>query len=229
MDEQFAKDNLLNARLDQVSFVLALRDVVGGVQVLRSLLSVSKERWLRFTNLENGDHLIKGVAVSTVKSDAIQTYIAYIIKTYMQSRGVRTTAWTKNTIASENFTNKAIAGLTAAHTFETHEELFKVIATRLIGFDDALVAMAVATDHYEIAKLMVIYMASRFDLGDDVAELEEKYAQQIGFFHAMLDAQAFNPAFYDTKIEQANRHFNTPADDDHFHIFDQMRLLTYYA
>lgn len=229
METDYLKDTLSNAKLDQVSFVLALRDVIGGMQVLRSLLDVSKERWLRMTNAENGDHLIKGVAVSTVKSDAVQTYVSYIIKTYMQSRGVRTTAWTKNTIASDNFTNKAIVGITSGHTFETHEELFKVIATRLIGFDDALVDMAVATDNAVIAKMLVVYLAGRFDLADTPEAAEDKYAQQIGFFHAMLDASLFTPAFYNTKIEQATKHFDTPADDDHFHIFDQLRLLTYYA
>jgi hypothetical protein len=228
METDYIKDTLANAKLDQVSFVLALRDVVGGINVLRSLLDVSKERWSRFTNAENGDHLIKGVAVSTVKSDAIQTYVSYIIKTYMQSRGVRITAWTKNTIASDNFTNKAIVGITSGHTFETHEELFKVIATRLIGFDDALVDMAVSTDNGEIAKLLAIYLASRFDLIDTLEGVEDKLAKQIGFFHALLDTQGFTPEFFNHKIQQAQNHFDTPADDDHFHIFDQMRLLTYY-
>jgi len=228
MDEQFAKDNLLNAKLDQVSVALALRDVVGGIQVLRTLLQTSKERWARFTNVETGEHLIKGVAVSTVKTDAVYTYIAYIIKTYMQSRGVRTTAWTKNTISGENFTNKAISNITAAHTFETHEELFKVIATRLIGFDDALVDMAVSTDNEKIAEMLVIYLGSRFDLGESAEELIERYAQQIGCFHALLDVQGFTPAFFEQRLVEAQQHFDTPADDDHIHIFDPLRLLTYY-
>lgn len=229
METDYIKDTLINAKLDQVSFVLALRDVVGGINVLRSLLDVSKERWSKFTNADTGEHLIKGVAVSTVKTDAVYTYISYIIKTYMQSRGVRTTAWTKNTISGENFTNKAISNITAAHTFETHEELFKVIATRLIGFDDALVDMAVAADNYEVAKNIAIYLGSRFDVIDTLEGAEDRLAQQIGFFSALLDVNGFTPEFFETKIKEAQIHFDTPADDDHFHIFDPMRLLTYYA
>ena len=228
MDEQFAKDTLLNAKLDQVSVVLALRDVVGGIQVLRTLLQTSKERWARFINAETDEHLIKGVAVSTIKTDAVYTYISYIIKTYLQSRGVRTTAWTKNTISSENFTNKAISNITAAHTFETHEELFKVIATRLIGFDDALVDMAVSTDNHKIAEMLVVYLGSRFDLGESAEELTERYAKQIGCFHALLDTHGFTPSFFEQRLIEAQKHFDTPADDDHIHILDPLRLLTYY-
>lgn len=228
MENSMDQEILLNAKTDQISFVLALRDAVGALNVLGALRTTASKEWERCTDIDSGSHLIKGVGVSTVKSDAITAYISLVVKQYMMSKGVRVTAWTKNTIASENFTNKVISNTLAGRTIESNDDLFKTVVTRLLGFDDDIVDMAIEHDNAKKAELLVSYLASKFDLVESKEEALTKYQFQVGFFHGLFDT-AFMPGLYDAKIQEAQWHFDTPADDDHIHIFDPMRLFTYYG
>jgi hypothetical protein len=226
MEADFDKDILRNAKTDQISFVLALRDAVGGGNVLGTLLSTSRQQWGRFTDIHTGDHLIKGVGVSTVKTDACYTYIAHLIKQYMVSAGVRATAWTQNTIASENFTNKAISNIIAARTFDEHTELFKIVATRLMGFDDTLVDMALTSDGFKKAEHLVVYMGSRFNMSQEREELLSRYGFEVGYLQALFDTGGFTPEFFERKVSQAISHWDNEPTDDEPRILDHFKLLT---
>ena len=217
---------LQQAKADQLSFVLALRDAVGGANVLRTLLATSHQQWERMTDTNTDIHLIKGVGVSTIKTDAIYTYISYIIKQYMMSNGVRSTAWTKNTIAADNFTNKAISNIIASRTFDDHADLFKVVATRLMGFDDALVDLANELGSKEKAEILVVYLASRFDLGTNKEEILKMREYEVGYFQALFDSYAFTPAYFDGKIHEAVSHFTDGPGDGEPYIFNPFALLT---
>lgn len=227
MEDEFDKDILRNAKTDQLSFVLALRDAVGAGNVLGALLATSKKQWDRFENIDTGDHLIKGVAVNSVKTDACYTYIAHIVKQYMVSAGVRATAWTKNTIASENFTNKAISNIIAAHTFNEHTELFKVVATRLLGFDDALIDMVIAQHTGRKAEHLVVYLVSRFNLSEESREeIIAAHSYEIGYFMALFDCGGFSAKFFEAKVNQAIAHWDNEPEEGEVRILNPLKLLT---
>lgn len=227
MEATMSKEILRTAKTEQLAFVLALRDAVGSANVLGALLATSKQQWERSTDANDPDlHLIKGVSISSVKSDTIFTYIAYIIKQYMVSAGVRATAWTKNTIASDNFTNKSVSNIVASRTFEDHTDLLKIVATRLIGFDDALVDMAIQLDHEKKAEILVIYMASRFNLGENPEEILKRYSYEVDYFATMFENMTFSEEYFESQVNKAIAHFdNTPVDGEPYN-FNHFSLLT---
>lgn len=227
MDATVDKEILRTAKTEQLAFVLALRDAVGSFNVLGALLSTSREQWDKMTDANDPDiHLIKGVGVSSVKTDAIYTYIAYIVKHYMVSDGVRATAWTKNTIASDNFTNKSVSNIVAAKTFDDHTELFKIVATRLLGFDDALLDTLLQGDYTKKAELLVVYLASRFNMGEVKEEILKRYSYEVSYFAGMFENMGFSEEYYESQIDKTLAHFVSPPVDDEPYIFNHFSLLT---
>lgn len=211
---------------DQLAFISDLRTAVGSIVVLNALLSTSKKAWDDCSNFETNDHLILGIAVSPIKTDACNMYVSKLIKHYLTTQGARATAWTKNTIASENFTNKSIASIIAAHTFYDHTEMFKIVATRLMGFDDSLVKLAMAMGNAEQAKELVVYMASRFDMLESEEEIVKRYGFQIGFVHGMLDTGGLTEEWFMFKSQEAVLHYTTQPAEGDMHVYDHFDLLT---
>lgn len=219
------QENLISTN-EQINFVCVLRDTVGSFKILGSLLETSRKAWEACENAETNDHLIKGIAVSPIKTDACHTYVSKVIKHYLTSQGTRATAWTKNTIASENFTNKSITSIISAHTFYDHTELFKIVATRLMGFDDTLVDLAINLDEKSRAEALVVYMGSRFDLGEDKEELLVRYQEAVGYLQALLETGGFTEEFFAGKIKQASDHFTQPLEPGDIYIHDRFDLFT---
>jgi len=226
---------------EQLAFVSCLREAVGSIVFLNSILSTSKKEWDACSNIDNDEHLIRGIATSPIKTDACNTYVSKLIKHYLTSEGTRATAWTKNTISSENFTNKSIASIIAAHTFYEHTELFKIVATRLMGFDDTLVDLALALGSEAQAEQLVIYLGGRFDLVEalQVVEVEDvkfsdsvnkalldRYSHAVAYFKAALDEGRFNETFYINKSQAAIQHFTTEPEPGDLYIYDRLDLLT---
>lgn len=226
---------------EQLAFVSCLRDAIGSIVVLNSILSTSKKEWDACANIDTDEHLIRGIAVSPIKTDACNTYVSKLIKHYLSSQGTRSTAWTKNTISSENFTNKSIASIIAAHTFYDHAELFKIVATRLMGFDDALVEMALALTPATQAEKLVVYMGGRFDLAESlqVVEVEDvkysdsvnealldRYQFAVGYLQAGLEGGMFQEGWFIQKSQEAIRHFTTEPEPGDLYIYDRFDLLT---
>lgn len=226
---------------EQIAFVSGLRDAVGSIVVLNAILTTSKKEWDACSNIDTEEHLIRGIAVSPIKTDACTTYISKLIKHYLTSESSRATAWTKNTIASDNFTNKSISSIIAAHTFYDHAELFKIVATRLMGFDDALVDLALTVDNAKVAEGLVVYMGNRFDLATylEVVEEEEvkysdtvnaallkRYEFAVGYIHGMLDTNQFQEAWYTARIQDAILHYSSEPEEGDMHIYDRFDLLT---
>jgi hypothetical protein len=178
-------------KLETLQFVLHLRDVIGTRFVLKSLMDVSKKAWDDSFDSNTDIHLIQGIAVSPYKSDAIKTYIAKLVKVYLNSVGVRTNAWTNESMCEDNFTNVTISNKIAAQIFTTHGELFEVIATRLLGFDSALVTFGMANAPAKRAESLVIYMAQRYNLGDKPALILSDYVDAVDMMREVLALSDF--------------------------------------
>jgi hypothetical protein len=215
--------------LETLSFVNTLREVTGGVNIIQALLETSAKEWLNSKDANTDIHLIQGVAVSTKKSDAVHVYIAKIVAQHMRSVGNRLTAWTKGTIASENHTNVAISNRISAGDFHTHVDLFKMVAGRLIGFDDGLIDFALAVTPREKAEALVAYMATRFDLSEDRTKALFDYPNATDFAEVMFEKQGFTNEYFLKTIGQVIAYFGVPTSDGGSHLSDPFDVLDMLA
>ena len=217
----------MNALLDYNTFILRMRDVVNGAKVIQALFRTSQEEWDRSFDANTERHFIKGVFTSPEKSEAIKTYIAKVIKLHMISTGSHLTAWTKDTVAGENPTNVAISNRIAATEFKTNEELFLLVATRLIGYDDGLVKFALETNTDHQAKLMVDYLSSQFDLSLNGKKSHLVYIDQTINLSILLKTEGFTPKFFVDHLYQAGRFFETfeGVAMNHWDLFDTLDVI----
>lgn len=215
--------------LETLSFVNTLREVTGGANIIQALLETSAKEWNNSKDANTDVHLIQGVAVSTKKSDAVHIYIAKIVAQHMRSVGNRLTAWTKGTIASENHTNVAVSNRIAAGDFSTHVDLFKMVAGRLIGFDDGLIDYALAVTPREKAETLVAYMATRFDLSEDRTKALFDYPNATDFAEVMFEKQGFTNEYFLKTIGQVIAYFGTPTGDGGSHLSDPFDVLDMLA
>ena len=215
--------------LETLSFVNTLREVTGGVKIVQALLETSSKEWDNSKDANTDTHLIQGVAVSTKKSDAVHVYIAKIVAQHMRSVGNRQTAWTKGTIASEHHTNVAITNRIAAGDFHTHVDLFKMVAGRLLGYDDGLFDFALAETPRAKAEALVAYMATRFDLSDDRACALIDYSNATDFVEMMFEKEGFTNEYFLKTIGQVITYFAIPTSDGGSHLTDPFDVIDMLA
>lgn len=215
--------------LEALSFVNTLRETTGGINVLHALLETSSKEWDNSKDANTDNHLIKGVHVNSKKTDAIHVYIAKIVAQHMRSVGNRLTAWTKGTIASENHTNVAVSNRVATADFTSHEQLFKMVAGRLLGYDDALIDIALAATPHTQAEALVAYMATRYDLVEDREAALAGYQNATDFVSVMLDKQGFTNEYFLKTIGQVIAYYKTPTSDEGSHLSDPFDLLDMLA
>jgi hypothetical protein len=215
----------LNLFLDYTTFITRMREVVSGATLIQALYKVSDEEWARSTDLDTGTHLIQGVFTSAQKSDAIRIYISKLINVHMISQGGHLTAWTKDTIASENATNVAISNRIAATEFRTNEELFMLIAGRLMGYDETLLRFSLSTDVVKRAQLLVNYLSGQFDLSVQGTPAHEMYFDQVRVMSELLQEGGFTPEFYTAHIYHASKHFEvfTGPVSNHWDTFELLQ------
>lgn len=215
--------------LETLAFVNTLREVTGGVNVVKALLETSAKEWDNSKDANTDIHLIKGVAVSTKKADAVHVYIAKIVAQHMRSVGNRQTAWTKGTIASENHTNIAVSNRITSGDFNNHVDLFKMVAGRLLGYDDGIFEFALAETPRAKAEALVAYMATKFDLSDDRDKALFDYPNAIDFAEVMFDKQGFNNEYFLKTIGQVIAYFGVPTSDGGSHLSDPFDVIDMLA
>lgn len=217
----------LNEYLDYQAFILHMRDIVANAKVIKSLFTTSEEEWDRSRDIGTGNHFIRGVFHSPQKTEAVKTYIAKLVKMHMISLGSRLTAWTKDTVAGENPTNIAISNRIAAIEFKNNRDLFKIVATRLIGFDDALVAFALEEDVDAKAKLLMDYLSARFDMSVNGEKSHLMYIDQTVDLSTLLKTDGFTPEFFADHLHQATKYFESFAGGvvNHWDLFDLLDVV----
>jgi hypothetical protein len=200
--------------LEQLSFVNVLRDTLGSAKVIAALRDTSNKEWDNCKDANTGDHLIKGIFQSTQKGDAVRIYIAKVMAQYMRSVGARANAWTKNTIAAENFTNTSISNRISAAEFQEADELFKIVATRLIGFDDGVIDFVVAKTPKAKAEALVVYLASRFDLAESPEKAAEHYAGIIDLFSVKFEGDGFDELYFLKTVGQVISYYSYSVGEE---------------
>lgn len=215
------------ALLESIGFVSSFRDLIGTLAVLKVLHETAAREWEGCYDANGGEHLIKGVFQSNTKGDAVKTYVAKVVAQYMKSVGVRLNTWTKNTIAAENQTNLAIINRIAATEFQSNDELFKLIVTRLIGFDDGLVECVLAEETAKKAELIVGYLGAKFELFDEQTDYKETYSDAIYLVETKLKEEGFNNDYFEQTIRAVISYFDSVEEDGSF-ISDHWDMLNMF-
>lgn len=199
-------------KLETLQFVLHVRDVIGTRLVMRSLLEVSKKTWDESFDGNTDIHLIEGVSVGAGKTDAIKTYIAKLVKVFLNVTSVRVNAWTNESICNDNFTNIVLANKVAGQVFMRHEDLFQLVVTRLLGFDPALVAFTVANAPIKRKNALVVYLAQRYSLGTEEDKILEDYQDAINVLGEVIEAPDY-AAYFDKTVAEVIDYFDSAKDD----------------
>ena len=215
-------------KLETLQFVLHLRDVIGTRLVLKSLMDISKKAWDDSFDANTDVHLIQGIAVSPYKSDAIKSYIAKLVKVYLNSVGVRTNAWTNESICEDNFTNVTISNKISAQVFTSHEEMFALVATRLLGFDTDLVTFGMANAPAKRAQSLVIYMARRYNLGIKADQILSDYADAVDLMRDVLNLPDFL-VYFNNVVDNVIAYYDGgEATPEHTLISNQFDVLSMF-
>lgn len=179
------------SKLKALSIVTRFNDIVGNSFILKNLYEYSETEWKRFESENGQSHLIKGVKSTSAKTDAVKIYISKLIALYMNSKGPNLSTWSKDTIAGENDITMAIINRIGTTLFESNVELFTIVATKLMGFDKALVELAIGSeDHIKDVQRLVVYLGTSFDDVED-AKAAEVYLDDVVFSLSQVDYKKY--------------------------------------
>jgi len=168
----------LSNQLNFITAVSNLRAAVGVVGLLKTMYTTGSSRWDMSFDALTGDHLIKGVMLSSAKTDAVRIYVQTLVQLYMNSLNVTAGPLTKFSLSNENEITVAIIDRIATSKLDDHLTLFKLVVSRLLGIDPLLASAAVMNSDSDAAKALIIYLAHRSDeVGDPEMMQHELIAQ----------------------------------------------------
>jgi len=195
-------------QLNHMTNVMELRKALGGLKIIKALYDFSTVDWERYKNANTGDHLIDGVLTSGEKTDSVRSYTNKLVKLYLNSLGTQPSAWTKHTLTAENTLTKAIIERIAVGTYKTNEQLFRVVAGRIIGIDSVLLDAALATTTFDMAKHVVSYLSHAEDeLVDDPTYV---YRDLVLYIAALTERNLVDAALYTELLRQGDAYFSEP-------------------
>ena len=208
------------------AFMLHMRDVINNAKVIQALFKLSEEEWERSRDINTDQHLIADVFTSGKKSDAIRIYIAKLVKLHLNTHNNRLTTWTKDTISSENAANVAITSRINATELKSNMELFKLVAGRLIGYDDDLIRFALADSEDSAGKALFLmkYMSSRFDLTVEGLAAHDTYIDQTDRLEELFASDGFNDQFFFGHSQEAIAFFAVinMTSVNHWDLFEKL-------
>lgn len=157
MSEQMSfveKQQLLN----NVRMVNQFNCVLGTANIIKAIYDQSVKEWRNSINAANQEHLIRDVQASGAKTDAIHVYISKLVKLVTNVQSYNGSAWSVDTLCSENAITVATISRICSMTFVDNKELFIVVATKLLGYDKDIVNYAISEDLQERTELLVDYL-----------------------------------------------------------------------
>lgn len=207
--EHVNKNNLLELSI-------RVRRLIVGRNVLLSLHALGQEEWDRSFNSLSNEHLIKNVANTNTKTEAVRSYVGKVVKLYMNSLGINAGAWTKDSIAADHTSGMIHSNKLATSVYKSHDALFKDTVGRLLGFDPDVVAFSTGKG-YEAAFHLVKHLVCLLDLasfetrnllsevsGDTAETYTDKFNAAIGkdfafeieFFEKLLVNEKVDDSFF---------------------------------
>lgn len=132
--------------LQALHTITRFNEIIGNINILKSLYDLGEKEWEHTRNQQSGVHLIEGIATASHKSDAIGVYVSKLVKVFLNAHGATLSAWSKETIASENTLTVSTINRMGSIVINDHATLFSMVATRLLGYDKALVELAMTKE-----------------------------------------------------------------------------------
>lgn len=199
-------------KLNFLTSVLRFREVLGGIDILRSLYSVAQKDWDNAKNANDSTHLIQGVQHSSMKTDLIRGYVSKLVKLYMESYGAQPSCWTKHTLASEDTLTRAVIDRICTLDITSNDQLFALVTTRGLGIDASIVAAAVAGEDFVAKATHVInYLGWVTDEADEPASV---YFEMIALTAMLNKHGLLNDVLFDRLVEAALLHYTENPDCD---------------
>lgn len=194
-----------------------VRRLIMGRNILLSLHALGTEEWDRSFNSLSNEHLIKNIANTNTKTEAVRSYVGKVVKLYMNSLGVNAGAWSKDSIAADHTSGMIHSNKLATSVYKSHDALFKDTVSRLLGFDPDVVAFSISKGN-EAAFYLVKHLVCVLDLasfesrnlldeatGDLAAEtytdkfnasIIKDFAFEIEFFEKLLESEKVDDTFF---------------------------------
>ncbi len=149
-----AKQQLLN----NLRMVNQFNCLLGTGNIIKAIYNQSVKEWANSINAANQEHLIRDVQASGAKTDAIRVYVSKLVKMATNIQSYNGSAWTVDTLCSENAITIATIARIGSMTFADNKELFTVVATKLLGYDKDIVNFAISDDLNERTAFLVDYL-----------------------------------------------------------------------
>lgn len=199
-------------QLNYLTTILRFREVLGGLDILRALYTQSENEWERCKGADTGEHLIKGVHHSMVKTDAVRTYVSKLAKLYLDSWGAQPSCWTKQTLMSEDTITKGVIDRITNMDLQSNDQLFTLVATRVLGIDLALVTAVVAADDYlSVSKSLVNYLGW---MDDEIDLPSVVYLEMAILISVLMKHNLLTDALFGTLATNAAEYFFTNPNCD---------------
>ncbi|MDH1421368.1 hypothetical protein [Pseudomonas aeruginosa] len=203
---------MLIEKLNFQTLVLHLREVKGGFNVLQVLWETAQKEWERSKNADTDIHFIKGVFTSTQKTDAVRIYVAKLAKLYMNTVGVLPGMWSKHTLTHEHVLTKATVDKICTMEVNSSEQLFELVATRVLGVDKTLVEYILTDEDKprDRARILINYLGYRVD---EPGVPEEDYPDLISSLSELIGNNGFTDEFFENLLKEAETYFESGSVD----------------
>lgn len=197
---------MLATRLDFLTTVTQLRKSLQDVLVVGALYTYSEEEWARCNNVETGEHLIKGIFTSSVKTDAVRGYISKLVKLYMNGIGRQPGAWTRETLSNEHNLTKAVIDRISVTQIEDNDQLFRAVVSRLFGIDDFIVKAGMARDNKTVMLTQIINYLRYSEVSEIIEQTDD--LPLIKDLKFLVDNQKLDDVFFSDLIAAGNSYLD---------------------
>lgn len=204
-----AKQQLLN----NLRMVNQFNCLLGTGNIIKAIYNQSVKEWANSINAANQEHLIRDVQASGAKTDAIRVYVSKLVKMATNIQSYNGSAWTVDTLCSENAITIATIARIGSMTFADNKELFTVVATKLLGYDKDIVNFAISDDLNERTAFLVdyLYRLDGYLLSDRPSAIYEGLVDAL----SIIDYEALRGdiALYAQEIIMADTNINVLWSD----------------
>lgn len=201
-------------QLNYLTAVLRLREVVGGVGILQAIYNYSKEEWTRCRNANTDEHLIKNVHHSSLKTEAVRTYVSKLAKLYLESWGAQPSCWTKQTLMAENAITKRVIDAITNTTLLDNDQLFGLVATRVLGIDQFVVAAVVSEGTHARYSALVNYFGYTSGETEETDPPASVYESTVTLLNHLGEHRLLNDELFTALVQNGIQFFEEEPESD---------------
>lgn len=160
------------------------------VRGLKAIFEEMETHWTGAVDKNIGIHLIKGVELSTIKTDACRVYASELTIRLKNMHGFTLQGWCNVSKARFSTDNEGGLAKIGLGKYKEHQDLFVWVLSNIFSVDPLLCRYAVASDEKESNEVLMTWLFSRCDeLTNDTSGVRELYSQTIHYHEMLTDAE----------------------------------------